>query len=350
MATHRPRAIRLEASSFCQLRCPSCPTTTRAIHPAVGSGFLRIDDFRKLLDDNPWIETIELSNYGEILLNPGLADILALAHARGVTITARNGVNLNSARPQALEAVVKYRVAAMTCSIDGASAETYARYRVRGDFAKVIANIRRINALKRDYGSELPHLTWQFVVFGHNEHELPLARRMAAELGMSFAPKLTWDDEISPVKDRDFVRRELGISAASREEYAAATGEDYMSSICHQLWDEPQINWDGKLLGCCRNFWGDFGGNAFADGLVPVLNGEKIGHARAMVQGLAPARADIPCTTCDIYLGMAARNRWLVRPKPRLRARLARRLEALMRRFRLAASRRGSAARASRSP
>ena len=36
-------------------------------------------------------------------------------------------------------------------------------------------------------------------------------------------------------------------------------------------------------------------------------------HARAMLQGSAPARDDIPCTTCDIYLGMAAKGRWLKR-------------------------------------
>lgn len=37
----------------------------------------------------------------------------------------------------------------------------------------------------------------------------------------------------------------------------------------------PQINWDGKLLGCCLNFWGDFGGNAFEQGLERILTSEK---------------------------------------------------------------------------
>src|SRR5690349_12177568 len=94
MQTVRPRAIRLEASSFCQLRCPSCPTTARAIHPAVGSGFLRLDDFRRLIDENPSLATIELSNYGEIFLNPQLLQIFELAHERNIALTAGNGVNL----------------------------------------------------------------------------------------------------------------------------------------------------------------------------------------------------------------------------------------------------------------
>jgi MoaA/NifB/PqqE/SkfB family radical SAM enzyme len=174
-----PRKIRLEASSFCQLRCPSCPTTTGAINPAVGSGFLRFDNFRALIDDNPSIDHIELSNYGEILLNPHLLKILEYAWSKAVAITFSNGVNLNHAKDELLEGLVKYRVCHITCSIDGATPETYQIYRVRGNFDRVIENIERINQFKRKHSSELPKLTWQFVVFGHNEHEIPAARQMA---------------------------------------------------------------------------------------------------------------------------------------------------------------------------
>lgn len=309
--TINPRAIRLEASSFCQLRCPSCPTTARAIHPAIGSGFLRPDDFRKLLDDNPSIALIELSNYGEIFLNPQLLQILELAHQRNVAVSAANGVNLNHVRDEVLEAIVKFRLRAMTCSIDGASQETYRRYRVRGNFENVIGNIRKINEFKRLYRSELPRLCWQFIVFGHNERELPEARRMAQELGMEFFVKLSWDNNFSPVTDEDAVRRETGTGAATRAEFKENYSRDYMQGLCHQLWDNPQVNWDGKVLGCCRNFWGDFGGNVFTDGLIASLNNEKITYARKMLQGQVPAREDVPCTTCEIYLDMRANSRWL---------------------------------------
>lgn len=309
----RPRAIQLEASSFCQLRCPSCPTTSRAIHPAIGSGFLRLADFRTLLDENPQLLQIELSNYGEMLLNPELLAILELAHSRNVPLAAHNGVNLNSARDEILEGLVKYRFRFMTCSIDGASQETYGLYRVRGKFDRVIANVRKINDYKRQHGSEFPRLRWQFVVFGHNEHELPAARALAQELGMEFFAKLSWDPDLSPVRDAESVRRETGTGAATRAEFKQRTGGDYAQGICHQLWDSPQINWDGKVLGCCRNFWGDFGGNAFRDGLMPSVNHEKMVHARAMLRGRAPPRDDIPCTTCEIYLGMSAGQRWLRR-------------------------------------
>jgi hypothetical protein len=54
-----------------------------------------------------------------------------------------NGVNLNHARDEVLEGLVKIRVRAVNCSIDGASWETYGVYRVAGDFDLVIGNIQR---------------------------------------------------------------------------------------------------------------------------------------------------------------------------------------------------------------
>src|SRR6185369_4369272 len=156
--------------------------------------------------------------------------------------------NLNHVKDEVLEGLVKHRVRIMTCSIDGASPDTYQTYRVRGDFDTVIRNIEKINSYKRRYQSELPHLVWQFVVFGHNEHEIPLAREMAARLAMEFRTKLTWDDKFSPIRDKEFVRAQTGTQAVTREEFERQHGHKYANGICHQLWDDPQINWDGRVL------------------------------------------------------------------------------------------------------
>jgi len=311
MFSKRPDRIRLEASSYCQLRCPSCPTAIGTIDAAVGRGFLSASDFEKLLEKNPFVREIELSNYGEILLNPQLPAILEAAHSRGVVMRADNGVNLNSASELVLDAIVRYGLRSMTCSVDGASNETYKQYRVRGSFDRVIANIRRLNELKAQYRSPYPIMTWQFIVFGHNEHELPVARGMAEDLGMGFRAKLSWDPDFSPIRDGRLVLQETG--AASRADFLARSGTDYMSGICHQLWNAPQINWDGRVLGCCRNFWGEFGGNAFEDGVDAVTNSERMTYARAMLEGKQPAREDIPCTTCEIYHTRQRTGDW-VRP------------------------------------
>jgi hypothetical protein len=69
------------------------------------------------------------------------------------------------------------------------------------------------------------------------------------------------------------------------------------------------------MLGCCRNFWGDFGSNAFTEGLAASVNSEKMNYARKMLRGGDASRADIPCTTCEIYQGMQRRGKWLERPE-----------------------------------
>ena len=161
----QPWRIRLEASSFCQLRCPTCSTTERRIDAVIGKGFLRFEDFRRLIDLNPSIKIIELANYGEVFLNPHLLRILEHAHRKGVSLTLDSGVNLNTARDEALEGLVKYSVSTVSCSIDGASPETYRKYRVRGNFNTVITNIKRINYYKQVYRTEFPRLDWQFIVF-----------------------------------------------------------------------------------------------------------------------------------------------------------------------------------------
>ena len=185
MNTVRPRQIRLEASSACQLRCPVCPTAQGKIRESVvGTGFLKFDDFRRLVDSNLSIVAIELSNWGEALLNPELPRILGYAHQKGIRIYLSNGVNLNHASEEVLEALVKYSVQNIRVSIDGASQEVYQQYRVEGDFDQVIENIRRINEYKREYHVERPHLTWQFIIFGHNEQEIEAARKLAEQLQM----------------------------------------------------------------------------------------------------------------------------------------------------------------------
>ncbi len=313
MNTVRPRQIRLEASSACQLRCPVCPTAQGKIRESVvGTGFLKFDDFRRLVDSNPGIVAIELSNWGEALLNPELPGILGYAHQKEIRIYLSNGVNLNHASEEVLEALVKYSVQNIRVSIDGASQEVYQQYRVKGDFDRVIENIRRINDYKREYHVERPHLTWQFIIFGHNEQEIEAARKLAQQLQMSFDPKLNHSPGFSPIHNRDQVVKQAGIPVTSREEYWDKFGRQYLS-MCFQLWVEPQINWDGKILGCCQNHWVDFGGNAFEESLIECLNTEKIVYARNMLLGTAPPGEDIPCTSCNEYLQMAERRQWLRR-------------------------------------
>ncbi len=308
-----PSRIRLEASTHCQLKCPTCETATGELYQHVALGFLRFDKFKLLIDDNPQIRGIELSNFGEIFLNPHLPKIIEYAFKKDVQLSATNGANLNTVRDATLEALVKFRFSHIRCSIDGASQETYEQYRVRGNFDQVMRNIDKINACKKQHCSAFPLLTWQFVVFGHNEHEIATARQMALDRDMTFETKLNWDETWSPVRDKDMVRREMGVNATSRSEFREQSGSGYMEYVCHQLWDHPQLNFDGTVWGCCRNNWKAFDGNVFEDGLEGALNSRQIQYARRMLTDAIEPLADVPCTTCSVYRNMRKERRTLDR-------------------------------------
>ena len=264
-----------------------------------------------MINKNKFLTQVELSNYGEIFLNPDFMEILKYSHEKGIKLTAHNGVNLNDVKDEVMEGLVKYQFRSLICSIDGASQETYVKYRVRGNFEKVINNIKKINVLKAKYNSQYPKLCWLFIIFGHNEHEIEKAKKLAGELNMEFKHKLSWDSDFSPIKNPEVVKKQTGMEVTSREEYLHRYNEDYMKGICRQLWETPQVNWNGKLLGCCRNFWGDFGENVFKKGLLTSVNNSKIRYARRMLQGKEKPSEEIPCTTCSIYLNMKKYSKWI---------------------------------------
>ena len=137
-----------------------------------------------------------------------------------------------------LEALVKYRVRAVRCSIDGASPETYRVYRVRGDFDLVIGNIRRVNHYKRQYQSILLAFSGNSLYSAHNEHEMPLRADGDEFLGMEFNTR--WLGSRLFTGTRQGLRaRADGTDATARAEHEQIYGEKYFSQICRQLSDDP---------------------------------------------------------------------------------------------------------------
>lgn len=297
----KPAHLFIDACSICQLRCKECPATKMGYEYKVGRGYLKFKDFKKLIDLNPQIKSIEFDNYGELFLNPELTDLIKYAYEKKIEVACSAGVNLNTVKPEVLEKLVKYQFRFLNCSIDGATNETYRIYRVGGNFDTVIKNIETINLYKKQYRSKFPQLQWQFIVFGHNEHEIPLARKMANNLNMKFYPKMNWNSNYSPIKNREFVMAETGWHAVTREENERLSGINYVRPTCLSLWYSPRINWDGRVTGCCWNVWSEFGGNVFTDGYNSCINSEKIEYAKQMLLGLVEPKSDIPCVQCDIF-------------------------------------------------
>jgi len=273
----------------------------------MGLGYLKFEDYKNFIDANK-VARVELSNNGEIFLNPELYDIIKYSYQSNIRLTAINGVNGNYIDDNVLEGLVKYRFSSITFSIDGASQDTYVQYRVNGNFDKVINNIKRINYYKAKYNSPYPEMVWKFILFGHNLHEISKARSMAKDLNMFFMLAENWFPWFFPIDEADmpFVNEQLdkNLTNIPSELYLYLLPE----RICPELWTMPAINWDGRLFGCCVNKERAFNTNVFEVGLINALNHPDFLYAKKMVMGKVPPKAGNPCTYCGMFKDMQEQN------------------------------------------
>ena len=317
-----PRSIRLEACSICQLNCKVCymRLNPEAVKNGCGSGMLSFENFKKLVDTNNF-ERIELSNQGEIFLNPELPQIIKYAYEKNIKLTAATGVNFNYLSDEQAEAMVKYDFDTFTVSLDGASQETYVQYRQNGDFDKVINNVKKINYYKKKYNKKSPYIVWKFIIFGHNEHEIKKAKHDAKKLGFDeLIFDVSYENEFSPLRNPNMVRKETGINHLDINASPAIQLAEFKKGVvdwyyCNFLWEAPQINWDGQILGCCENYKDNFGTTDFTENIKDILNNPKIIYAKNMLTGKAPALEGIPCSSCYVYKAMQKENIWLDSPR-----------------------------------
>ncbi|MDH3281936.1 MAG: hypothetical protein OEQ18_12535 [Gammaproteobacteria bacterium] len=103
-------------------------------------------------------------------------------------------------------------------------------------------------------------MRWRLVAFGHNEQECGKTKVMAEDLGTGFYVEPFWGDRFSPERDPAAVRHYTKGHASGKTEFIDIHVEAYLQKIlCSQLWNIPQINRDGRILGFCVNLWLDFG-------------------------------------------------------------------------------------------
>lgn len=153
--------------------------------PKSRAGTLPLEVIERVVEEaGPGVERIDFFNYGEPFLYRHLLD--ALRHIRrnlpgAQVIVSTSGRHVREDVRDAItdEGLVDWLV----FSIDGCDAESYRRYRVRGDFDASYSNLVRF--VERARGTRV-HVIWQYVVFRWNDRDEQLRRAidMAGEIGV----------------------------------------------------------------------------------------------------------------------------------------------------------------------
>ena len=222
-----PSRLYIECTAACNISCAqACCAPETGITRTRQAGMLDFDLFTRVVDEaGPSLGRIDFFNYGEAFLHKRAIEMCEYIKTRFPHIylyTSTNGLAFTEAQARRL---VHSGIDEVTFSIDGATAESYATYRKRGDFDKAIRNLRAAADEKRQAGRDVPFLNWRYILFTHNdsEREMQLARALAADIGVD---RLCW--ELTDHPEDMFSRRFV-------------PGSPDLAAIRHEIWDDNNL-------------------------------------------------------------------------------------------------------------
>jgi hypothetical protein len=222
-----PGRLYIECTAACNISCfQACCAPETGITRTRQAGMLDFDLFTRVIDEaGPTLGRIDFFNYGEAFLHKRAVEMCEYIKTKFPHIylyTSTNGLALNEEKARRL---VHSGIDEVTFSIDGASQDTYVRYRQRGKFDLATANLRAMADEKAKHGRDVPQLNWRYILFTWNDsdEEMEKARRLATELGVD---RLTW--EITDHPEDSFSRR-------------FAPGTPDFERIKYEVWDHSGL-------------------------------------------------------------------------------------------------------------
>lgn len=294
----RPWKLTFDLTNVCQLRCPLCPTGLQAQDRE--SGHAQFHMFERLLEEvGDYVFFIDFFNWGEPLLNRRLEEFVQLASSKNIVCSISTNLSL-PLTDERIRRLVTSGLNEILISLDGASSDTYAIYRRQGKFELVWENMRRLIRAKRSLGQTFPLITWQFLVFRFNEHEIDKAKVMAAEIGVDRlifrAPFL--DVDRYPVPDSE--KEAMAAWAPSEPRFRIA--DPGPKSRCGWHYMSSAINWDGSVASCCTTFkkQDDFGtiGKSGQYSYMNVVNNAAYRAVRDRFAGRRTEPVPLVCERC----------------------------------------------------
>ena len=243
-----PMSLSIEPTTSCNLRCPECPSGLRSFTRP--TGMLNPAQFESLLNEiGPYLVYVNLYFQGEPYLHPEMDQLVELSKRHGVyTSTSTNAHFLSAKRA---EAIVASGLDRLIISIDGTTQETYSAYRIGGQLEKVMEGTRHILQARSKQGRWTgPHVVWQFLVVGPNEHEIPEIKRLAREVGVDELVIKTAQID-APDDNHPLLTKSPGLRRYDRQEGGTWTLRNPMKDECWRMWQGCVMTWDGKVVPCC---------------------------------------------------------------------------------------------------
>ena len=288
-----PLSISFEPTTVCNLGCPECPSGLRQFTRDTGK--VKVDFFQEVIDQLA-DDLTYLTFYfqGEPYLHPQFLDMVKYASERKIyTATSTNAHYLTD---ETAKKTIESGLDRLIISIDGTTQETYSSYRKRGSLEKVIEGTKRMIEWKKKLKSQTPHLIFQFLVVGPNEHQIEEVQQLGKELGVDEVRLKTaqiYDYE----NGSPLIPKQEKYSRYKRQPDGTYKVKSALSNNCWKLWHSCVVTWDGMVVPCCfdkdaNHRLGDLKATSFKE----VWKGQGYDHFR---RALVTARSEIDiCKNC----------------------------------------------------
>jgi hypothetical protein len=222
-----PSRLYIECTAACNISCAhACCAPETGITRTRQAGMLDFDLFRRVMDEaGPSLGRVDFFNYGEAFLHKRAIEMCEYIKSRFPHIYLYTSTNGLAFTEEQVRRLVHSGIDEVTFSIDGATPESYVKYRQRGDFNKAVRNLRAAAEEKRVTGRDVPFVNWRYILFTHNDsdEEMTRAREMAAEMGVD---RLCW--ELTDHPENLFSRR-------------FRPGAEAHGAIKHEVWDDNNL-------------------------------------------------------------------------------------------------------------
>jgi len=248
-AIGRPYMAHISPAGLCDLACTNCPTRDKTIR---GRQLLSYDTFRKFIDEaGDTLLYVILWSWGEPTLNPDLPKMTRYAKEKGILTVS--STNLNRLTPAYARDLATSGMDALIIAADGATAESYLKYRKGGDFERLKDNIRLLVKAKKEAGVETPLLNLRMVVSKDNEHQVEDFREMGRSLGVDMISFKAFSTRQSgrenPAIDRRFAPKTKAFRwYRYRDEFH--TDKRLKQYRCRFPWTKPTLFADGMVISC----------------------------------------------------------------------------------------------------
>ncbi|MDD5130372.1 MAG: radical SAM protein [Candidatus Omnitrophica bacterium] len=276
-----PYWLTIDPANSCNLKCPFCPTgQSRGTRE---KSILTFDNFKKVIDElGPYLIHADFCNWGEPFLNPNLAQFIK--YAKQFKIDTKVDSNLNLLNEKTAEDIILSGLDKLIVSIDGATSQTYSKYRVGGDFDTAINNLKILIKKRNHLGRPNPYICWQFLVFRHNEHEIDLVKKIGQDLGVdsvSITKAFIGNPDWFPLnKNYSHYRK-----TKNKEKNTSGYFKQTPNKACNWPWEEIVINPNGSVSACCsvEDEKDDFG-NVFQQPFSEIWNNSLFRQARRYIK------------------------------------------------------------------